>query len=105
MQQSTGESPFHLLHGWGACLPTETELTTRQLVYEVDIDDCRIDMVADLTEAGDQEWCEASPEQTEAVICSQILKFRVGDRVFVYMPSAKHGSLLAPFTAVTELSS
>ena len=105
IQESTKESPFFLLYGRDPCLPTEKTLsmsTSRQLL---DHDDYKTEIATGLAEA----WQLA---QTNVRKAQQKQKkqhdrrakgpeFRLGDRVFVYMPAAKRGKaykFAKPFT-------
>ena len=95
MQESTGESPFFLLYGRDARLPTEAALTSTRTCYQVDIDDYKTDLVAGLTEAWDlaRQHVKKAQQKQKRYYDRQhkTPHFRVGDRVFVYMPSAKQG--------------
>ena len=95
MQESTKESPFYLLHGRDPRLPTDTALNTPRTCYQVDLDDYKTDLVTNLTEAWQlarQNIKQAQRKQKQQYDRhSKIPKFRVGERVFVYMPNAKQG--------------
>ena len=91
----TKESPFYLLHGRDPRLPTDTALNTPRTCYQVDLDDYKTDLVTNLTEAWQlarQNIKQAQRKQKQQYDRhSKIPKFRVGERVFVYMPNAKQG--------------
>lgn len=50
-QESTKESPFYLLYGRDPRIPTTTLLSLKRSVYEIDLDDCKREMVLSLSEA------------------------------------------------------
>ena len=51
LQESTRESPFHLLYGRDARLPTEAALSHPRTCYQVDLEDYKADLVANLSDA------------------------------------------------------
>lgn len=87
-QESTRESPFFLLHGRDACLPTETAVTHVRNHYLVDVDDYKEDLLCNLSLA----W-KLAAENIQRVQKSQMTKvqLRAGDPVMVYMPSEVQG--------------
>ena len=95
VQPSTGESPFFLLYGRDARLPTEDALSSELNRGIIDVDDYRTEIVTKLQEA----WALAhdSIKKAQASQKKQYDRsarpeeFKVGDRVFVYMPAVKIG--------------
>ena len=95
MQESTQESPFYLLYGRDARLPTEAALATPRTCYQMDIDDFKTDLVCNLSDAwslAQQNICKAQKKQKQQYDrkCKPS-KYRVGDRVFVHMPGEVRG--------------
>ena len=96
-QESTQESPFFLLYGRDARIPTETTLSTPISSYQVDMDDYRTKPVTGLTEA----WKIAKSNIGKAQRRQKIhydkkareVKYQIGDRVMVYMPHEDTGKL------------
>ena len=92
VQESTKESPFYLLYGRDPRLPTTLEMGAINY-EEVDIDNYKNEISIKLAEA----WKLARRNNKTAQGNQKLQydrnskppKFRVGDRVFVYMPSAK----------------
>ena len=93
--ESTGESPFFLLHGRDARIPCDALLLTKRTPYQVDIDDYKSELVFGLAEA----WRTAG-EHIQRSQRKQKRKFdrhvkdrtvRVGDRVMVLMPREQTG--------------
>ena len=94
-QDSTGESPFYLLYGRDARLPTETAISQPLTPYQIDLDDYRTSLVAGLSEA----WEDARHSIVKAQGRQKRqhdkkvrpVKYHVGDRVMVYMPHEAQG--------------
>ena len=49
--ESTEESPYYLLDGRDAYLPLDAALSKPRNTYQVDLDDYKIELVAELSEA------------------------------------------------------
>ena len=92
---STGESPFFLLYGRDARLPTELALSAKRTPYQVDLDDYRTELVHSLSEAwriARESVAKAQKRQKKAYDKhSRPRSFREGDRVMVYMPVERNG--------------
>ena len=92
---STGESPFYLLYGRDARIPTESALSAKRTPYQVDIDDYRSELVHGLSEAwriAKDSVAKAQKRQKRAYDRhSRPKTFREGDRVMVYMPVEQTG--------------
>ena len=95
MQESTRESPFFLMYGRDARLPTVLSMEAAEQLVHSDVDSYKGELVSGLAEA----WKEA---QTHVKKAQQAQKkfhdrhareavFYPGDRVFVYMPQEKLG--------------
>ena len=95
LQESTKESPFYLLYGRDAQLPTEAALNTPRTCYQVDLDDFKTDLTTNFTEAwqlAKQNVKKAQKRQKKYYDRkSKTPQFRVGGRVFVYQPGAIQG--------------
>ena len=96
-QDSTQESPFFLLYGRDARLPTETALSQPLTPYMVDLDDYRTSLVTGLTESwklAKQNIASAQKRQKKFYDrSSKAPKYQIGDRVMVYMPYEDSGKL------------
>ena len=92
---STGESPFFLLYGRDARLPTELALSAKCMPYQVDLDDYRTELVHSLSETwriARESVAKALKRQKKAYDKhSWPRSFREGDRVMVYMPVERNG--------------
>ena len=51
VQSSTGDSPFFLLYGRDARIPTETVLSQPRTAYQVDMDDYKSELIANMSDA------------------------------------------------------
>ena len=95
LQESTRESPFHLLYGRDARLPTEAALSHPRTCYQVDLEDYKADLVANLSDAWGlaqdnvQRAQKRQKYQHDRRATSH--KYQIGERVFVYQPSAAQG--------------
>jgi hypothetical protein len=95
VQESTQESPFYLLYGRDAQIPTETALSQPRTVYQLDFADYRSELVANLSDA----WALAHKNIDAAQVKqkkqydkkSKDMHIVVGDRVMVYMPGTVKG--------------
>ena len=96
LQESTRESPFHLLYGRDARLPTEAALSQPRTCYQVDLVDYKVDLVASLTDAWDlarRNVKQAQKKQKHQYDrrATTHPKYHVGDRVFIFKPGAVQG--------------
>ena len=93
--ESTGKSPFYLLYGRDAKLPTETAFTRPWSPYLVDIEDYRTELTVGLTESwkqAKQNVCKAQTKQKKYYDHhSKENEFNIGERVMVYMPQEAQG--------------
>ena len=92
-QESTRESPFFLLYGRDAQLPTEAALSRPKTRYQVDLDDYKTELVGSLSQAWELARVQVKKaQQKQKKYYDQHTsesRFQLGDRVFVYMPSEK----------------
>ena len=93
----TGETPFLLLYGRDAQLPTETALSQPVTPYPVEVEGYQAELVAGLAEA--TRIAQASIAKAQGIQKLQHdkktrdLHLKVGDRVMVYMPHEAMGKL------------
>ena len=95
VQESTQASPFYLLYGREARIPTESALTQPRTPYQVDFPDYCSELVANLFDA----WAVAHQNIEKAQKKQQVQynkkatpsKLKVGDRVMVYFPNQVTG--------------
>ena len=104
MQPSTGESPFYLLYGRDARLPTDEVLAAPLDRYLIDANDYRRELTEKMQEAW--ESAQVCIKKAQARQKQQYDKrtrpetFSVGDRVFIHMPATRTGpayKLARPF--------
>ena len=95
LHESTGESPFYLLYGRDAKLPTEAAFAQPLSPYLVDIEDYRTELTVGLTESWKQAKRNVRKAQTKQKKYydhrSKEINFKVGERVMVYMPQEAQG--------------
>ncbi|VDN20139.1 unnamed protein product [Gongylonema pulchrum] len=90
---TTGESPFYLLHGFDPDFPLEMGKGREVSVYEVDMDDCKTELLAGLKLAREIACNTASKSQQGNKILYDRRNrtssdvFKTDDRVYVYMPN------------------
>ena len=94
---STDEKPSYLLFGYDCRSPTEATLLPATLHQPVDINDYREELVVMLSSArqmaakANQEAQRRYKHQYDK--SSTIIKYRIGDWVFVYFPSEETGKM------------
>ena len=103
-QESTKESPFYLLYGRDPQLPTSEMLEPQIDRITYNLDDYKTEMVKHMSEAWKlaQENVKHAQKSQKKHYDKGVREHKVkeGDRVFVYMPSAKKGKahkLARPF--------
>ncbi len=95
--ESTGESPFYLLYGRDARLPTETAFTQPMSPYLVDMEDYRTELTVGLTESWKQARQKIQRAQAKQKKYydqhprSRKVNYQIGGRVMVYMPQDTQG--------------
>ena len=94
---STKESPFYLLYGQDARLPTDAVLSLARLEYSVDLDDYKTELTRGLSSAW--KWARqavARAKKTQKKNFDRKAKevtYSPGDRGLVYMPHDNTGSM------------
>ena len=92
---STGESPFYLLYGRDARLPTDEALMPPVQRYPIDTTDYRAEFTTKMSEAWESARYHVKKAQSRQKKYhdrhAKPKQFTPGDRVFVYMPAAKSG--------------
>ena len=95
IQESTKESPFFLVYGRDPRLPTGSLLEQSPITYPVDVEDYRTELLCTLkkTHALALESIRKAQEKQKRFYDRQstATKFKIGDRVMVYMPSETSG--------------
>ena len=95
VQESTQESPFHLLYGRDPCLPTEEALAMPATRHQFDVGSYQEELVTGLQKAWElarQQVKKAQQRQRRNYDrTAGPVKLRVGDRVYLYIPTAKRG--------------
>ena len=95
VQESTQASPFYLLYGREARIPTESALTQPRTPYQVEFPDYCSELVANLSDAwalAHQNIEKAQKKQKRQYDKRATpLKLKVGDRVMVYFPNQVKG--------------
>ena len=94
-QESTKESPFFLVNGRDARIPTETALSYVRSPYAIDVEDYKEELLAGLSLA----WKLASDHIKQAQVVQKTyydrsakeVNLKVGDRVMVFMPAEAQG--------------
>ena len=93
--ESTGESPFYLLYGRDARLPTASVLETPPSPYTVDLEDYRVELCAGLSAAWEiargQIGIAQKRQKVQYDKRSKQKEYRVGGRVMVFMPQEAQG--------------
>ena len=93
--ESTGESPFFLLYGRDARIPTETALSTPRTAYQVDLDDYKTELCHGLTTAWELAKGQIKKAQKKQKRyydrSAQKRDIVSGDRVMVFMPREHSG--------------
>ena len=105
MQESTQESPFHLLYGRDPYLPSEQALSVPALREQFDIGSYQEELVTDLQAAWELARSNVKKaqqrQQRNYGKGSKPVFLRVGDRVYLHVPSIKRGKahkFARPFT-------
>ena len=95
VHESTRESPFYLMYGRDARLPTKTALSQPTTPYQVDIRDYRTQLVTHLSDAWNLAQGNIAKAQAKQKRNydrgSKELKLQKGDRVMVRMPGEIKG--------------
>ena len=94
-QESTKESPFFLVYGRDARVPTSTVLTHVRSPYAVDVSDYREEVLANLSTAWqlarDSLKLSQTAQKRQYDRSSRKVSIRPGDRVMVHMPAESQG--------------
>ena len=95
VQASTGESPFFLMYGRDARLPTATDITAPTEREIVDLSDFGKSLMTNLSEARElAQKCIRNSQKKQKQNYDKRARanvFKVGERAFLYKPAAKSG--------------
>ena len=95
VQESTQESPFHLLYGRDPCLPTEETLYLPATRSQFDVGSYQEELVIGLQEAWEMARAHVKKaqrrQQRNYDKRATPVTLRKGDRVYLHVPSAKQG--------------
>ncbi len=95
--ESTGETPFHLLYGRDARLPTESALSQPLSPYQVDTRDYYSELATNLSEAWKTARQNVAVAQKRQKFQydkkARVPKYKVGDWAMVFMPQETQGKL------------
>ena len=107
---STGASPFQLLNGRDARLPTETDMSLSPIAKQLDQDDYASQLRTGLASAWEvaRARIQSSQEAYKRQYDTQPHEFALGDQVFVYMPQdrqkGKYCKLARPYHGPYEVT-
>ena len=94
-QELTRESLFYLVHSRDFRISTETLLSQKRSVYSADLDNYKVELAYNLSEAWElarENILVAQERQkTQYNKKSRTIDLKVGDRVMVFMPGELHG--------------
>ena len=91
-QESMKDSPFFLLHGQDARVPTESTLSFQRSPYVIDYDDYKEELMDNLSSAWENVQKHIATTQSSQKHCydqhrsADENKVRKGDRVMIFMP-------------------
>ena len=91
----TRESLFYLVHSRDSRISTETLLSQKRSVYSADLDNYKVELASNLSEAWElarENILVAQERQkTQYNKKSHTIDLKVGDRIMVFMPGELHG--------------
>ena len=95
-QESTRESPFFLMYGQGARIPTDSVLYHVQSPYAIDVEDYKEELLSVLTLAwklarANIQTFQGTQKRNYDRKCTKDANLKAGDRVMVFMPAESQG--------------